>query len=450
MPHTSLWYRVGTAAASRIVSVAGLFDTKIRRGHAGRIGLLTRLDRWASQHRQTERPLVWFHAPSVGEGLQAESVIQAFAKRHPEWQVAYTYFSPSAEALGQRLGVDVSDYLPYDRPADVERALAALSPALLVFTKLDLWPELATRAAARGVVVVLAAGTVRPNSGRLRRPARALLRPGYQVVSAAGAIGPEDGERLVRLGIAPDAIRCTGDPRMDSVDRKIREVGPDEPLLALGHGARTMIAGSTWDSDERVVLPAFARLLANAPDARLIIVPHEPTDRHLARLEARAARLSLPRPVRLGQLGDAPDQLIVVDRVGGLATLYGAGTMAYVGGGFRRAGLHSVLEPAAWGIPVAFGPRWQESRDARLLEAAGAGRPIEARNPRQAADQLARIWSAWLADDSVRIAEGRRAREVIDRERGAAERTVDLIDAALASRGAIEAGPSQRGTMTPS
>ena len=134
-------------------------------------------------------------------------------------------------------------------------------------------------------------------------------------------------------------------------------------------------------------------------------------------------------PGRSGRAGST-NPLIVVDRVGVLAALYGAGDMAYVGGGFGRAGLHSVLEPAAWSVPVVFGPRWRESRDARLLMTAGGARHVSAANPERASRQLAEIWGNWLTDAETRREEGRRAREVIDRERGASDRTVDLIEAA--------------------
>ena len=93
-----------------------------------------------------------------------------------------------------------------------------------------------------------------------------------------------------------------------------------------------------------------------------------------------------------------------MDRLGALATLYGGGAMAYVGGGFGRAGLHSVLEPAAWGLPVAFGPRWQHSRDAGLLVDAGAGVSVSNQN------EMARVWDGWLRDETARAALGQRAR----------------------------------------
>ena len=116
-----------------------------------------------------------------------------------------------------------------------------------------------------------------------------------------------------------------------------------------------------------------------------------------------------------------------------LATLYGAGTMAYVGGGFGRAGLHSVLEPAAWGLPVVFGPRWQNSRDAGLLLQAGAAQALGDQRPDPAAEALRAQWQGWISDEAARETQGARALEVVNSGMGASEQTADLL-ARLISR----------------
>ncbi|HEX6615389.1 MAG TPA: glycosyltransferase N-terminal domain-containing protein [Gemmatimonadales bacterium] len=405
---------------------------KLRTGHRRRLGAAARLAAWAEGGRDRNRPLAWFHASSVGEGLQAESVLLELGRFVPACQLVYTYFSPSAERLAARLPVAAADYLPYDRPAAADRLLDALAPDLLVFAKLDLWPELATRAARRGTTVALVAATVSAGSGRLRWPARPLLRAGYAAVGAAAAVAEPDAARLVRLGVAADRIRVLGDPRFDSAAARVAAVAPDDPLLGLGHGAPTLVAGSTWAADELVLLDAFARLRVRRPEARLIVVPHEPTPAHLAALDAAAEEARLPRPVRLSA-GGAAATLLVVDSVGQLATLYGAGTMAYVGGGFGRAGLHSVLEPAAWGVPVAFGPRWRDSRDAALLLEGGAAAALGSHDRRPAANELLRYWEELLDDDPRRAAQGRRARQVVMEGLGAARRTAELLAGIISS-----------------
>ena len=433
VPSTPLLYRTAIRLGTALAPAAALVNRKIDEGHRLRGGAAARLTAWAAARRDRDLPLAWFHAASVGEGLQAESVLFELRKLVPDCQIVYTHFSPSAEALSRRLPVDAADYLPYDLPETADRLLTALVPDLLVFAKLDLWPELATRAAARGTAVALVAATVSPGSGRLRWPARALLRTGYAAVAAAGAVAEADAARLARLGVPADHIRVLGDPRFDSAAARVAAVPPDDPLLAFGGGAPTLVAGSTWPPDEAVLLKAFARIHAARPDARLIVVPHEPTAGHLAALDRRAARSGLPAPVRLSR-AEGPVPLLAVDRVGVLATLYGGGTMAYVGGGFGRAGLHSVLEPAAWGVPTAFGPRWRNSHDAALLLEGGAAVALTARSPRATTGQLVRYWEEWLADEARRAAQGRRARDIVSEGRGAARRSAEMLAGLISSR----------------
>lgn len=431
MPATTPLYRVSARLAAALVPLAGLASAKVAESHAGRRGALERLRAWARTGRDPSRPLVWLHAPSVGEGLQAESVLQVLRRRHPDWQYAYTWFSPSAVALGRRLPVDVADYLPYDLPANADALLEALRPDVLAFSKLDLWPELASRAARSGTRVVVVAATVAPGSGRLGWPVRTLLAPGYASVALAGAVSDEDATRLHRLGVGEDRIRVTGDPRFDSVMEKVRAVDPNDPLLVFGRGAPTLVAGSTWPGDEAVVLAAFAGVRARHPDARLILVPHEPTEDHLVPIERQAARLALPRPVRLGAATDQAVPLLLVDRIGVLASLYVSASMAYVGGGFGRAGLHSVLEPAACGIPVAFGPQWRNSRDAGLLLEAGAAEALPDAGVEAAGRALQDRWLDWLENEPRRVAQGRSAREVVERGAGAAESSAALVEEAV-------------------
>jgi 3-deoxy-D-manno-octulosonic-acid transferase len=195
-----------------------------------------------------------------------------------------------------------------------------------------------------------------------------------------------------------------------------------DPVLAPGSAA--LVAGSTWPADEEVLLAAFVTVLARRPDARLILAPHEPTPDAIELILRTAGRLGAPSPRLLGE-ATARTPLVVVDRLGVLATLYGAGTLAYVGGGFGRAGLHSVLEPAAWGLPVIVGPHWQESRDAGRLISGGAA--VSAGT----VEALATAWLNWLQDEPARAAAGARALGVVEAERGASARSAALLDEVL-------------------
>jgi 3-deoxy-D-manno-octulosonic-acid transferase len=426
MPQTSLAYRILANVAVPAVPVL-LRDQRQHDAHRARLRAPAQLEAWASAHRDSTRPLVWFHAPSVGEGLQARAVLRALRHARPDAQFIYTHYSPSAEEFASSVGADWSGYLGYDRRRDVDRMLAATTPDLLVFTKLDLWPELAVRASARGTRVAMVAATVTPGSSRLRWPARSLSAPGYAALDLAAAIAGDDAERMATLGSPIDRITVTGDPRIDSVldaaDQVANVTSPDPA---------TLVAGSTWPEDETVVLGAFELIRDRHPAARLIIAPHDPTPGHLQRVSAIAKELGLPQPARISKLppGDAPT-ITLVDKIGMLARLYGRGAMAYVGGGCGKSGIHSVLEPAAWACPVVIGPNDRDSRDARLLENAGALRRL---GEPASVKELAQVWGGWLdaPADTIRI--GHAARAALETERGAAKRSADLLVQLLMER----------------
>ena len=433
MTATSRLYRAGLRTAHLAVPVLSMVSRKIAAGHAGRKTSLDAFRAWSVGRRDRTRPLVWFHASSVGEGLSARSVVRLLRERHPEWQVAFTFFSPSATAIAKNMTADIAGYVPYDIPGAVRHYLDALAPDALVFSRGDIWPELATQAHRRQTLVGIIGGTVRPHSGRLGWPVRRLTRPGYEVVHLAGAVSEADATRLGILGVSEDRVRILGDPRYDGVMEAVRSTSSDDPLLSVSAGAPTLVAGSTWPADEEVLLHAFAGLRNDYPAARLILVPHQPTGSSLKKVEGLAQRLGCGGVTRLGAGPPRQWRILVVDRVGVLARIYGSGTMAYVGGGFGRAGLHSVIEPAAWGRPVLFGPRWMESRDARLLIRLGGGADLpKGRTP--AIQRLTMYWRTWLDNEVARQRVGQKARAIVEQELGAAARCASLVQELVAGR----------------
>ena len=378
------------------------------------------------------------HAPSVGEGLQARPVLELTRLRRPNVQLAYTHYSPSAASLVRALDVDFRDYLPFDTPGDARIALDALRPTALVFAKLDVWPVITREALARGVRLGMISATLSRGSSRRSRTASALLRDAYGALEAVGAVDDDDAARLVQLGVRSNAISITGDTRYDQVWLRAQRLDRSSPMLERLRDARTtIVAGSTWPADEAVLLPAFDALRrggtgggsgaggAPATAARLIIAPHEPTPEHVSRIMEWAKRFRY-NAVRLDESGrDQGADLVVVDRVGVLGDLYALADIAYVGGGFHAAGLHSVLEPAAFGAPVIFGPQHESSRDAALLEQRGGGARVASE-----AD-LTRRLRLWATEPLARREAGDYARALVRSGIGAAERSFELVDRLL-------------------
>ena len=408
--------------------VAPAGEGKVLRAFRERRGIRARYERWGRSGRRAERALLWMHAPSVGEGLQARPVLERLRAGHPELQLAYTYFSPSAVSFARGLDVDFRDYLPFDTSGDTGVALAALRPSALVFSKLDVWPTLVRQAERRRVPVGMISATLTAGSGRRGWLAAAVLRDAYARLAAVGVIDDADAARLIALGVREQVITITGDTRYDQVWARARGVDHGSPLLASLRSRRpTLVAGSTWPPDERVLLDAWRSFLSAHADARLIIAPHEPSAGHLASID-RWARATGVVVARLGAPEVGAAGVVLVDRVGALGDLYALADVAFVGGGFHAAGLHSVLEPAAFGVPVLVGPRYHSSRDAVRLLGAGGGAVA-----RDAGELLAQL-EHWWSDTVSRRDAGVRARDVVRLGLGAADRSAALVEHLLAVR----------------
>jgi 3-deoxy-D-manno-octulosonic-acid transferase len=396
-------------------------DSKLLQGLRRRRGIIDRYRAWGSANRDLKRPLLWMHAPSVGEGLQARPVLQRVRERRPATQLAYTHFSPSAESFTARLDVDFRDYLVLDSSHDAEAAIEALRPTALVFSKLDVWPNIAAAAERHGARLGLISATLAESSGRRSRIARALLRDAYASLDAVGAIDAGDADRLAALGVRSSVISVTGDTRYDQVWERATSTSPNQTLVdSLANRRPTIVAGSTWPADEAVLLSAFSQLRRATPELRLIIAPHEPTAAHLEPIAAWATGTGA-KVARTSDAEAAAADVMIVDTVGVLGDLYSLASVAYVGGGFHAAGLHSVLEPAAFGAPVIFGPRYEMSRDAKLLLANGGGASVT--DERTFVTTVAR----WIKDPPRREECGAMARQLVKDGLGAAERAYGLV-----------------------
>lgn len=416
-------YAFAGLVTDALVRLVPAGTSKFRRALSARHGLIDRYQQWGATSRDAARPLVWFHAPSVGEGLQALPVIEIMRARRPDVQIAYTFYSPSAEQFARSVPADFADYLPFDTFDHANAVVSALRPSILVFSKLDIWPALTERATAARVPVGVISATLPESSGRRGFFARAVLGDAYRSLARVGAIDANDAERLREQGVQSDRVAVTGDTRFDQVWARAQR-GAVPFVNGLRSSRPTLVAGSTWPSDEEHLLAAWPRIRDKIPDARLVIAPHETSDAHLRAIEswARSHALTL---ARLDAPGARNADVILVDRYGMLGDLYAVADVAYVGGGFHSAGLHSILEPAAFGAPVLFGPRHDKSREAAKLIQAGGGAVVTG-----VADLTIRLGD-WLGSVPARDAAGASARAMVQDGLGAAERSYELVTALL-------------------
>ena len=419
--------------ASRLTHRLPLGRGKLAHSVRGRQSAVGRWLAWAGEQRP-DGPLVWVHAASVGEALAVQPVVERLRRARPDVRLVRSYSSPSAAEWPAPFEAEHDDYVPLDEPGAVARVLDAVRPSMMLFSRGDLWPELVLGAGSRGIPVAVAGAMVRPHSPRMN----ALLYPLYAEVHAAvswlGAVTREDAARWRRLGVPEERVSVTGDPRHDQVLERVPQLGSMGALSEWSTHGEVLVAGSTEQEDVPVLLEAAARALAAHEDARLLIVPHSPTDKVVSHLVSRARRLGLTPTVWHGASDVVPPEarMVVVAASGLLVDLYALGAAAHVGGGFRRGRLHAVVEPAAYALPMTFGPHWQASSDAAAAIEAGGALALPRRDAPRA---LEGQWLRWLDGPDARLDAGVAARGTL--HQGAASETarklLGLLPAAAAA-----------------
>jgi 3-deoxy-D-manno-octulosonic-acid transferase len=419
------WLRVAYGAAAKTAELASLVtprnaEGKVARAFSARHGIRRRYRTWGASGRDRSRPLLWIHAASVGEGLMALPLVNSVRKALPNVQIAYTFFSPSAESLAKQMGADFSDYLPFDSAGAARVAIDALDPTAIVFAKGDVWPALVREASSQGIRLALVSASIPASSLRKGPVGSMLTRDAYRSLDAIGAASTDDATRIVEAGARADRVRVTGDTRYDQAwTRALTEPRNTEIVAALRSSRPTLVAGSTWRSDERELFSAWRALRVQVPDARLVIAPHELAEGRVAAIEHWAASHSLSASP-LATATSSTD-VIVVDRLGVLADLYALATVAYVGGGFHDAGLHSLVEPAVFRAPVIIGPRHTDSRDAALMLAAGGAMSVDD------AQQLSRTMIRLFSSEQERADRADAIGAVVATELGAVDRTFEIV-----------------------
>lgn len=410
-----------------------LVNQKAREYFRIREGMYENLDR-ALSGRAEKNGRVIFHVASVGELLQAMPVMAELMNMETGPQVVLSYTSPSvAGNMPKGVPADVITPSPIDVSSHVKKFLDLLAPDLVIFSTYDLWPGFVQQTLDRGIPGVLINAALPENSGRLKAPARLLFSSLYPRLSAVGAITREDADRFSRLGVPRQKVHLTGNCRFDQTIERCRRVTDDDPdLSALPEADLMLIAGSTWPEDHERLLPALAAVLEDVPAFKAAIAPHEPGPDHVREVEEffNRRKITTARYTDLREgSGDKDARVIVVNTVGVLFKLYKRGRMAYVGGGFGR-GVHNVMEPAGMGLPVMVGPRHQNSAEAlRMINSGGVV-------CLKSAAGIETVVKKWISDPAARQTAGKRARDVVLQNAGAAGRTTALVREFLPGQGA--------------
>lgn len=376
------------------------------------------------------RPL-WIHAVSVGEVQAAVPLIRAARADGFGGPVILSTTTETGKAMALRLGegaFDLHIYYPWDKREFVRSSLDMIRPLAFITMETELWPDMLWELRDRKIPSFLANGRI---SNRTEKKLRSIAgrKTGCEVFGLFSALylrDEEDKQRLLRMGIAEEKLVVTGDGKIDALlSRKARETENVMELAERLEVGRTpiFIAGSTHAGEDAVVIEAFLELKKTEPGIRLIIAPRHPE-------RAGSVMALLPADIKaylFSELGK-DWECLVVDKIGCLFSLYALGTAAFVGGSLVKRGGQNILEPAAWGVPLQYGPYMDDFAEAsRELIDMGMARVAEN------SGQLADAWRDILRDGKDREGYRRRGGDYFEKKAGASRRVWSGVKAYLES-----------------
>jgi 3-deoxy-D-manno-octulosonic-acid transferase len=367
------------------------------------------------------REVWWFHAASAGEVAGLAPILEALHKKGAPALVLTTTTRSGRDAARALPCVAWAQLAPLDAWPFVARFLTALAPRRLVLAETELWPSTLILAARAGLRPALVNARLTPRSLARYRLVSGLLSPALRALTAVAAQSEEDAASFALLGVPPERVTVTGNAKYDRTAAPAATAASRDRVAALGWGRDPVfVAGSTHPFEEEMVLSAYMAARRGSPGLRLVLAP-----RHLERA-ADAADLLAHAGLKVSRWSGAAAggcDALLLDKMGVLPSFYPLARAAFVGGTLVKVGGHNLLEPAAAGVPVLFGPHTGHiERPARLLAAPGGG----GRRVRDA-EELAASLAGFARDEGSARSAGESARKVADGLRGAAARTLEAL-----------------------
>jgi 3-deoxy-D-manno-octulosonic-acid transferase len=374
-----IWYLIYNGIIIPILiiglEIGSLFNPKIKKGIKDRRRLYEDLV-LALISLDKKKKLIWFHSSSMGEFEQAKPIIQKL-KNQKDINVLATFYSPSGYENSKNYPfADVVSYMPFDTPALAKRFIRTVQPDLAVMMRYDIWPNFIWQLKENKIPCLLVDATMRKDSSRKVFISKSFHKELYRSITKILTVSKTDKENFSDFEIPESQIKSVGDTRFDRVYQK-SIVAKQKKLFKenLFNGKKILVAGSSWESDEEVYLPAVQKLMKYEKDLLLFLVPHEPSIQRMEKLENLFA--GKVTSIRFSYLYEYKNErIILIDSIGILATLYYYANVAFVGGSFKQ-GIHNILEPAVYGIPVIFGPKIENSQEAKKLVEFGGAKIIK-------------------------------------------------------------------------
>jgi len=335
------------------LSIIALFDKKIKLFVIGRKASFNKLSLV-----KNDSNVIWIHAASLGEFEQGRQIIEKLKSENPTHKIVLTFFSPSGYEIRKNYKLaDVVCYLPMDSKSNVRRFLQIVNPSLAIFIKYEFWPNYLHGLKERNIPTILISGIFRKNQiffkfygGFMRKSLKAFNHFFVQ---------DEISKNLLK-SIDIDSVTISGDTRFDRVHEILQQDNSLDFITAFKNNQYTVVAGSTWKEDEALLVNYINT--TSSEGEKFIIAPHNINAKEIELLKKSIQKKVVLFSEREGKNLSEYD-IFIADTIGILTKIYAAANVAYVGGGLTKNGVHNVLEPATFGVPIVIGPAYKKYKE---------------------------------------------------------------------------------------
>jgi 3-deoxy-D-manno-octulosonic-acid transferase len=398
-----LLYNLGILIFSVLAHIASPFNSRASLWVKGR-------KKWAEKIAEKIKSgdrVIWIHCASLGEFEQGRPVIEAIKKKMPVFKIVITFFSPSGYEIRKNYNnADCISYLPSDTPGNAAKFIGLVKPEFVIFVKYEFWNNYISMLYKNKIPLYLISGIFRPGQHFFKWYGsffRSMLRK-FEIIFV------QDQRSFDLLsGIGIENVYLAGDTRFDRV---VQIAGTSRVIQKLEHfrgNEKLFLAGSSWQQDEEII----AEYINSFPlRMKWVFAPHEIDKSNIERLE----KLIKVKHVRFSEYSErsADARVLIIDNIGMLSSAYRYAYIAAIGGGFGK-GIHNILEPACWGIPVLFGPKHENFKEALDLLATGAAKSF------LTFDDFRRILDLWLSDEKKYTNSAEMASKYVKENAGATE-----------------------------
>lgn len=403
-------YNISIVLYYIVVAFVSLWDKKAKQWIVGRKDIFKRMAEVISP----EDKVVWIHAASLGEFEQGRPVIEKIREQQPEYKILVTFYSPSGYEIRKNYaGADYIFYLPIDTPGNAKKFLDVAHPEIAIIVKYEFWLNLLSELKHRGVRTYLISAIFRRNSIFFRSYG-SIWRQALDSFEQMFVQNEESKELLHEIGF--DNVVVAGDTRFDRVAEIARNVKKVPIVERFKGDSPLFVAGSTWGPDEEIL----QTLINDNPQIKFVVAPHEMENSRIERIIAQTKGGAVRYTLCNEESDFSKIQVLILDTIGILSSVYGYATWSYIGGGFG-VGIHNTLEAATFGLPIAFGPNYQKFKEARDMVALGAATKVES------AEDLS-AWFAPLRDDKSALQRaGSAAKSYTQRNQGATSLIMKIV-----------------------